>query len=178
GRARRGGHGRHLCEFIRLGGGQRRDDAPAGRTAIEVALDRAGARAGDAAAAERAQIVRARALAGAVADEAGDAGVADRRESFRGRVLVPQRPARLPWAPEAVERGMTTEPRQTVEPAVARIIARGQRAHPDVVPDGLVALVAARVDAVGASDDPDARAADVYLAAACTLGQPAATARR
>jgi RNA polymerase sigma-70 factor, ECF subfamily len=73
---------------------------------------------------------------------------------------------------------VASEPTDSGEAAIARIIERGRRAHPDVeAPDGLAALVAARADAIAASDDPDARAADVYLAAACALGEPAAIAR-
>jgi len=72
-----------------------------------------------------------------------------------------------------------TEPREEVSPPeVARLVERGRRAHPDLAaPDGLDDFVAERARAALAADDPDGRAADLYLAAACAAGDPAAVAR-
>jgi RNA polymerase sigma-70 factor, ECF subfamily len=61
---------------------------------------------------------------------------------------------------------------------IARMIEHGRAAHPDIPPPaGVDAFVAARADAARRSADPARRAADLFLAAACAAGEPAALAR-
>jgi RNA polymerase sigma-70 factor, ECF subfamily len=60
---------------------------------------------------------------------------------------------------------------------VARLIEYGRRAHPDVEPrPELVELMVARGRAALEAPDVEARAADLYLAAACVAAHPAALA--
>ncbi|HEY0249973.1 MAG TPA: hypothetical protein VGC41_00515 [Kofleriaceae bacterium] len=60
---------------------------------------------------------------------------------------------------------------------VDQLIEAGTRAYPQLTPPpGLAEFVAARADAARAASDPDARAADLVLAAACTAGDPSALA--
>jgi RNA polymerase sigma-70 factor (ECF subfamily) len=61
---------------------------------------------------------------------------------------------------------------------VAALAARGRAGHPDVAPPaGLDEFLAARLQPAMEARDPEARAADLYLAAACAAGDPAAIAR-
>jgi RNA polymerase sigma-70 factor (ECF subfamily) len=60
----------------------------------------------------------------------------------------------------------------------ARLVEYGRRAHPDIEAEpGLVELVVARARAALSAPDVEARAADIYLAAACVAARPAAVAR-
>jgi RNA polymerase sigma-70 factor (ECF subfamily) len=61
---------------------------------------------------------------------------------------------------------------------VAELGARGRAAHPDVAPPhGLDEFLAARLGPAREARDPDARAGDLYLAAACASGDSNAIAR-
>ena len=61
---------------------------------------------------------------------------------------------------------------------LAALIDRGRAAHPDIAPPvDVEAFVAARGDAALRAADPDGRAADLYLAAACAEGDAVAVAR-
>jgi RNA polymerase sigma-70 factor (ECF subfamily) len=72
-----------------------------------------------------------------------------------------------------------TEPPEPLDAeALATLIGHGAAAHPDVAElAGMRAFVAARADAALAAGDVASRAADLYLAAACVAGDPAAIAR-
>ncbi|HEX3760807.1 MAG TPA: sigma factor-like helix-turn-helix DNA-binding protein [Kofleriaceae bacterium] len=62
--------------------------------------------------------------------------------------------------------------------AVDRVVAAGAAAYPDVaIAAGMRAFIAARAETALAAPDPEARAADLFLAAACAASDPVALAR-